>query len=299
MEISTIIVFLKEVFATLLILFGMASPFTQSDAAVYEAERPDELITSFVVVSDIHVETNFPDSYSNLSDVLYGIKAGKDIDTVIYTGDNVMNGQVLEDFLFYSALASVRPAKNNLVAVGNHDVGNGEGEYTELREKFLRNNALYLGNVIKNDYYYKVIDGCYFIVLSSEDDSAQSFTMTEAQLTWLEGVLKEADEQNARVFVFNHFPIRYLNSDSPERLASLLREYNCELFVHGHIHDDLDKNNFYTSYGVDCINLPRITEVHQYAAGDGIVVEVYEDEIVVRGRDFINGEWIDGLRYTY
>ena len=58
-------------------------------------------------------------------------------------------------------------------------------------------------------------------------------------------------------------------------------------------------DNFYNSYGIDCINLPRITEITSYEAGDGIVVEVYEDEIVVRTRDFIKGEWVEDLRYTY
>ena len=299
MDISTVLTFIKEVIASFVILFTMIFPFSQNDAASYSAERPDELITSFVVMSDVHVETNFPESYQNFSDILYGIKAGEDIDAVIYTGDNVMNGQLAEDFLFYSAVRTISPAENNFVVVGNHDVGNGDGDYDSLRSKFITNNALYLGNSIKTDYYYKVVNGCYVIVLSSEDNTAQSFTMTEEQFIWLEDVLKQAQSEDAPVLVFNHFPIRYLSNHSPARLADLLKKYNCELFVHGHIHNDMGTDNFYSSYGIDCINLPRITEVHQYKAGDGIVIEVYEDEIVVRARDFIEGEWIDGLRYTY
>ncbi len=299
MDFTTVITFIKDLVASLMVLFTMMSPFTQSTGEAYQAERPDDLITSFVAVSDVHVETNNPASYQNFSDVLNGIKAGDDVDAVIYTGDNVMNGQIPEDFLFYSAINAVRPAKNNFVVVGNHDVGNGAGDYASLREKFVRNNAFYLWNNIKTDYYYKVIDGCYIIVLSSEDDAAADFCMTEEQFTWLEGVLKEADANDAPVFVFNHFPIRYLRDSDPQRLADLLLEYDTELFVHGHIHDDMGKDNFYNSYGIDCINLPRVTETTEYEAGDGIVIEVYEDEIVVRARDFIKGEWIDGLRYTY
>lgn len=299
MDFTTVFTFIKDALLSLLTLLMMLSPATKGDVEAYSAERPDDLITSFAVVSDIHVETNNPASYDNFSDVLHGLKAGEDIDAVIYTGDNVMNGQVTEDFLFYNALKFMRPAKHNLVVVGNHDVGNGEGDYDSLRKKFIANNALFLGNINKTDYYYKVINGCYMIVLSTEDNSASSFTMTEEQLEWLENVLKEAKEDNAKVFVFSHFPIRYLRNIAPDRLAGLLTEYSCELYVHGHIHDHLGRDNFYTSYGVDCINLPRVTETTDYDAGDGIVVEVYEDEIVVRGRDFISGEWIDGLRYSY
>lgn len=299
MDFMTVIKFVKDVLASILILLSMTTPATQGKDLTYVAENPDELITSFVAVSDIHVETNYPESYQNLSYVLNGIKAGENINTVVYTGDNVMNGQVTEDFLFYSAISSVKPAENNLIVVGNHDVGNGEGDYASLRKKFLFNNALYLGNFIKTDYYYKVIDGCYFIILSSEDEAASEFRMSEEQFEWLEGVLKKAASENAKIFVFNHFPLRYLKDSAPTRLANLLIEYDTELFIHGHIHNDLGADNFYNSYGVDCINLPRITETTEYVAGDGIVVEVYESEVVVRGRDFINGEWIEGLRYTY
>lgn len=299
MDFTTVVTFIKDVLLSLLTLFTMISPATQNAGAAYTAERPEDLITSFAVVSDVHVESNFPESYENFSKVLSGIKAGEDIETVVFTGDNVMNGQVIEDFLFYSAVRIMKPAKNNLVVVGNHDLGNSDGDYEQLRKKFIANNALYLGNIITEDYYYRVIDGCYIIVLSSEDTTTWEFRMSEEQFAWLEDVLKEAKENDAPVFVFNHYPIRFLKDSDPSRLADLLKEYGCELFVHGHIHDDLDSANFYNSYGVDCINLPRVTEVHQYEAGDGIVVEVYENEIVVRGRDFIKGEWIDGLRYTY
>ena len=41
------------------------------------------------------------------------------------------------------------------------------------------------------------------------------------------------------------------------------------------------------------------SDAQQGVSGDGIVVEVYENEILVRGRDFANGQWIEGLEYTY
>ena len=104
---------------------------------------------------------------------------------------------------------------------------------------------------------------------------------------------------DAPVFVFNHHPLYYLKGVESDALAKLLSGYDRLLYIHGHIHDELGADNFENQGGVDTINLPRSTEVVDYEPGDGIVVEVYEDEIVVRGRDFIKGEWIDGLRYTY
>ena len=271
--------FIKEMVATFLILLSMFSPALNGGGAEFEAENPDELITSFAVVSDIHVETNHSASYKNLDSVLKGIKAGKNIDTVVYTGDNVMNGQITENIFFYGALKAAKPAKNNFVITGNHDLGNGDGDYEKSSKDFIANNYFYLGNKLDKIYYYRVVNGCYMIFMASEDPKASDFTMTREQFNWLEGVLKEAKEAGAPIFVFNHFPIRYLDDNGTEvhrdELTKLFVDYGVDLYVHGHIHDDLGKDNFYTWGNVNCINLPRITETTNYVAGDGIVVEVY------------------------
>ena len=272
MDIATVTAYLKDLFATFTVLFAMLSPFSGGNGTAYEAAKPDELITSFVVVSDIHVETNQPQAYNYLYQTLEGIKAGKNVDAVIYTGDNVMNGQTLENFFFYSAVRAVKPAKNNLVLAGNHDLGNTEGDFDTLLKNYIRNNKLYLGKDV---------------------------TMGEEQFNWLEGVLKEAQAADAPIFVFNHYPLHY-NSDTGSRLAALLSEYGADLFVHGHYHDHpIYAGNFYTWGGINSINLTRPTEMTLFEPGEGIVVEVYENEFTVRVRNFITGEWVEGLAYTY
>lgn len=299
MDITTVLTFAKDLIATLLTLLMMLSPAFNNVGTAYTAERPDELITSFAVVSDIHVETNNPTSFNNFKSVLEGIKGGENVDTVVYTGDNVMNGQLLENLFFYLGVRGVMPAENNFVVMGNHDIGNGTGVYIDHKNNFITNNRLYLGNNVGDGYYYRVVNGCYMIFLSIEDLTVNTSIMTQQQLDWFSGVLDEAKAQNAPIAVFNHHPINYLDGVPADSLINLCKGYDKLIYVHGHIHDDLGEDNFYNVDGVDCINLPRCTETVDYAAGDGIVVEVYEDEIVVRGRDFIKGEWIDGLRYTY
>ena len=70
-------------------------------------------------------------------------------------------------------------------------------------------------------------------------------------------------------------------------------KYENLLYIHGHIHDYLDENNFYTWNGVASINLPRSTEIVDYEPGDGIVVEVYENEVLIRIRNFAEHKWMD------
>lgn len=299
MEISTVLMYLKDLMATIMILLTMVSPAFGGGGVKYEAENPDELITSFAVVSDIHVETNNPASYNNLSNVLEGIKSGENIDAVVYTGDNVMNGQFLENVFFYSAVKAVMPAKENLVIVGNHDLGNGAGDEVRSTDDFIANNRLYLGRKLDNLYYYQVINGCYMICLATEQGDPSGSKISDEQLAWLENVLKEAQSADAPIVVFHHFPIRMIVDRNTEDFANLLKKYGVDLYLHGHIHDHLGTDNFYTWGGINCINLPRVTETKEYDAGDGIVVEIYENEILVRGRDFVKGEWIEGLEYRY
>ncbi len=298
MDFSTVITYLKDLLATVMILLTMFSPAFGSKAESYSAERPDELITSFAVVSDIHVETNHPEPYSSLKGVLQGIKVGKDIDAVVYTGDNVMNGQVLEDVFFYSAVRAVMPAKNNYVVTGNHDLGNGEGDYSKFRSNFILFNKLVLGNDIDELYYYKVVNGCYMIFMSSEDLCVGDYVISDEQLNWLKGVLDKAQAENAPILVFNHHPIYLVRDRDYREIAWLLQKYDNLVYFHGHYHNQLTTDSFYEWHGVDCINVPRATENSDYDPGSGLVVEVYEDEIVVRSRDFIKSEWMD-FRYTY
>ena len=299
MDIASVITYLKELFATFLIFLTMLSPAFGNSGATYEAENPDELIASFVVLSDIHVETDQPEAYSYLYKVFQGVKAGKNIDAVVYTGDNVMNGQFLENVFFYTAVKAMKPAEKNYVLAGNHDLGNASGDYDTLLKNYISNNSIYLGEDVGKGYYYRVVNGCYIIALVSEETSTWKLTMSEEQFTWLEGVLQEAQAADAPIFVFNHFPVNYEGTAS-ERLTSLLAEYGADLYVHGHYHDHpIYAGNFYNYKGVNSINMTRPTEMTKFDPGEGIVIEVYEDEFVVKVRDFITGEWNEELTHRY
>lgn len=298
MDITTVLTYIKDLFATFMILLTMVSPAFGNNGAKYEATNPDELVASFVVLSDIHVETNQPEAYGYLYETLEGVKAG-DADAVIYTGDNVMNGQTLEDIFFYSAIKGMAPSENNFVLAGNHDLGNTAGDYYELKDAFTFYNRVFLGEDVGEGYYYRVVNGCYIISLVSEEPTTWGLVIGEEQFAWLEGVLKEAQAADAPVFVFNHFPVNYTGGSS-DRLAALLTEYDADLFVHGHYHDHpIYASNFYTWKGVDSVNMTRPTEMTLFDPGEGIVIEVYEDEFIVRVRNFITGEWKEELTHTY
>ena len=306
MQTSKVYIVVRDIILIIGILFSIFSPLTDKSGVPYEAEKPDELVMSMSVVSDVHIEKLNPTSFQYFYDILKNIKAGKDIDAVAYLGDNVMTAHFLENVFFYNAVKQVNPSDNQFVITGNHDLGNGAVSYSASYNDFIANNKLYLGNNIDKTYYYKIVNGCYVIALASEDEAAQGFHMSDAQIEWMKGILEEAKAANAPIIVLCHFPIYEIagedsngNPRDYRDLAWILNKYDKVLYLYGHRHNELKPNNFQNWHGVNIINLPRVTEYFDYEPGDGVVIEVYNDHFLVKGRDFVKGEWVDGLEYTY
>lgn len=289
----------KQVILTFCALISIVFSNAPLNELSYEAEAPEELVASFSVVSDVHVETTNADTYKGFTKLLRGIKAGKNHDAAIFLGDNVMNGQYIENYLFYSAVKHAEPAEQSLVALGNHDVGNGKGDYEKMRSSFLSFNKKKLGNDIEKPYYYKVINGCYLIFLATEDLTVNTYVMSDEQISWLEETLDKAKADAAPIFVFNHHPMFRLEGDDCFMLAKLLNGYDNVLYVNGHTHAELTEYSFWHIGKVPTITLPRVMGTDEYSAGVGIVIEVYESRVLVRARNFIEGKWIEDLVYSY
>ncbi len=269
----------------------------------HEAKRPDEVKTSFSVVSDCHIEGNNYETFKVFTKILKDAEATDKKDAMVFLGDNTMNGQEIESIFFFTALRFANPADNLIVAAGNHDYSNGEGDYQEHLNRYLKYNNNVLGAKIDKPYFYKVINGCYFVVLSSEDKSVNNMYITDTQLNWLDGVLAEADSKGAPIFVFNHHPSLYVQYDRMYDLNNVLKKYDNLLYFSGHTHNALSGDTVTTIDGVNHINLPKVTE-HAYGqdvydCGIGAVVEVYENEVLLRIRDFYDGKWVEEYEYSY
>lgn len=284
------------VFAILYLPISVLIPPADS----YEAKNPDELKTSFSIVSDIHIEGNKYPTFEKYAEILKNVRNSKNNDTLVFLGDNTMNGQDIESIYFYTALNMAKPADNLIVAPGNHDYGNGNGGYDELADRFIR-YANFAGCDIDNTYYYKVIDGYYFIVLSSESDTVNDMDISDTQLEWLTGVLDEATKDGKPAFIFSHHPINYINNGSYDRISSVVDDYENVFFFSGHTHWAPSAHSVTDVNGITAVNLPRATEDYEneYGSGIGAVVEVYENEVLIRFHDFIGNSWLQGYEYSF
>lgn len=198
-----------------------------------------------------------------------------------------------------AALQFLKYKKEVLVATGNHDLSNGEGKYSTFAERFMDYNNMFFGSGLEKPYYYRVIEGCYFIILSTEDTTVDTMYISDEQLQWLGNMLSQAEQTNSPVFVMNHYPVDYIEGRDFCDLADVLNDYDNLLYFCGHTHDEYSEESIYEAYGINCINLPKCTEhaYEDYDTGIGAQVEVYDGEIVVRIRDFYDGIWLE--EYTY
>lgn len=292
--------FIKHVIATVLTLIMLPVTFMMPPTDSYEAKDADKLITSFTVLSDIHIEGNNYPTFREFSEILKEVHNAEDNDTLVFLGDNTMNCQDIESIFFYGALKAAKPADNLVIVPGNHDFGNGTGDYEMYRDRFLK-YANFAGADIDSPYFYKVIDGCYFIVLATESDTVNDMNISDAQLQWLKGVLDEAAKTDRPIFVFNHHPINYIQNGEYTRLSDVIDDYDNLLYFCGHTHAPLSSSSVSVVNGVQQINIPKSTEhaTEGYECGIGAVVEVYDSEVLVRFRDFDDGKWVEGYEYSY
>ncbi len=293
--------FFAAVMAGVLLLFA-----GQTSGGGWTARKPDDCKLTFSVLSDVHVEGNNFERYKIFARALQDVKRNAANDAVVFLGDSTMNGQHIENLLFHGAVTSVLGKDATVLPVmGNHDIGNGDGDYETLQNRWYSYTEAFFGRKLQHPYYYEVINGCYFIVLGMEAQLVYKMVITDEQYAWLEGVLAEAAESGKPCFVFSHYPTDYAidaQGNSTYRLVNMLADYSRQhdLFAFvGHTHMPMHLWwSFHNTDGYPETYLPRLTDLagendnEAYEdTGVGVQVEVYENEVVIRARDFYRGEW--------
>ena len=277
-----------------------------SNSEKYDVRDPENCRLHFSVLSDAHIEGNNFMRYKVYARSLQNLKKNQSGNAaIVFLGDNTMNGQHIENMLFHGTASLLLRGETVLPVMGNHDIGNGNGDYEKLQNRWFDYTEAFFGKKLEHPYYYEVIDGYYFIVLGPEAQEVYDLVMSDAQFAWLEDVLSKAAQSGKPAFVFSHFPTDDASDEtgkSTDRLMDMLKAYNetNDLFCFvGHTHMPLYLFwSFHTSDGFPETYLPRLTslggekdnEVNDNT-GVGIEVELYDDEIMIRGRDFYRGEW--------
>lgn len=181
-------------------------------------------------------------------------------------------------------------------------------------------------------YYSFEHQGDVFIMVGSKGDTSsdgwsdEGGLFTTEELQWLYETLEA--NRNKRCFVFQHvrpqdgcgntfgiYALDIWGGTEQKVFESLLHHYKNAHHFHGHSH-----LKFYLQYGSDIANIDHIfggwsihipslaiprdgdpsgssSKKEVYADSEGYVVDVYEDGIHLRGRDFVKGEFLPIASY--
>ncbi|MBE6763785.1 MAG: hypothetical protein E7553_05450 [Ruminococcaceae bacterium] len=266
---------------------------------------------SFQVLTDLHASASLPCHIPNLKMALRDVAKNSPNSIGIFTaGDNTDRGTQEQYDLLLQTVSEMR-AEVTLppitYAIGNHDEVYG-GTYEEEVERFISNFGT------PGLYYAVERNGTKFLILGSEEQSTPG-TIGDAQLAWVEAELKKTDP-NTPVFLFLHQPLKdtvsgtlsyrdstiqrwYLGETASARLHAILSNYPNAVLFSGHTHSSFAQEQpMLYGNGVDATFINAASTAYlwgddnaDFKGSQGLYVEVYEDYILIKGRDFTHQKW--------
>lgn len=291
----------------------------------YTPLKTGKLLGEYVVVADLHIgsgkiaEKNFT---AMLRDVKMNAAGAAGI---IVVGDAVEAAE--EEY--YLALKQLYEKEEGVPPLY---LGAGDrcyltkGTYTYDPAKHSDNLQLFLkyaghpfGTKVDKPYYSYQLGDALMVFIGADSYENGNAVYSAEQLTWLTGVLDSADGFEP-VLVFMHEPFPntvsgttstqgYGNVKNHAELKETLKPYkNVVLFTaHTQYALQADRTLAYLSSGAPILNTAGIAHLwndengagYEVAGSQGYYVTVYEDAVLIRGRDFTTGQWISNAVYTF
>lgn len=276
-----------------------------------------EKLYSFCALADVHV--TYDTANEDFQRALTYAEANCDFTCV--AGDLVDNGAIESQLATYKSIVDTySPTKPVYAITGNHE------NYSGSSKNYMQNytgQPLYYSFAKGNDVFIMV--GHYGSYGNSGWQPTNTWSTEELQ--WLYETLEA--NRNKRCFVFTHVLPYAHGVGNPNNLygirssaarlwevsdggigqlfINLLRHYKNTILFHGHSHtqfklQEIDgKANYssadgYRSIHIPSLSVPRdiaddgtaLTDV--FAESEGYIVDVYDDCIVLNGRDFIDND---------
>lgn len=266
---------------------------------------------SFAALSDTHIGSKT--SETDLKTALQFIENEQDVEFTTICGDLSLGGTV-NNLNLYKSIVDENATKPVYAISGNHETNAPFAPLDMEDLKPYTGQYLYYSFTKNNDVY--IMLGMY--------DVHKGYEFAEGELQWLYEVLEE--NRNKRCFLFLHLYPRdgsgdavdldlegdMLNNTQGKVFYSLLSHYSNILYFHGHSHEafsvqlENDMNNYDDIFGCHSIHIPSLAYpkkltngklVSDYDASEGYIVDVYENGVVLKGRDFVSGKYLPIASY--
>lgn len=322
-------VVIYKIFAFIMAIFMTAIPYLKSCPDSIKTKEENCLL-NLTMISDVHIEKKEIFRKLFLKNCLRKVKnADAKIDGILVDGDltNYADEPSLAEYYNIIKKSTV-PV---ITVAGNHDIGHaGDRDVTDItREQAYENVIKYYNlnyeNKIDKNYYSTYLNGYKFIVLGDEVINGghwDAVTMSDEQLAFLDRELADGTKDGKPVFVCCHWAIKGINGEEtiyedsgidPEEynVKGILEKYKNVFYISGHMHagfksKEVDEkfglSNAERINGVTYLNLPTFGIVNWYGypwSGTGAQLEVYENKVVFRPRNYLTNKWFANCEYEF
>jgi 3',5'-cyclic AMP phosphodiesterase CpdA len=288
---------------------------------------PNAPLFSYMILSDLHISLDDPNTIKHLKEALDDIKHFESkVETIVITGDITEYGRE-KDYKEFRKVLSAYKLPPIYANMGNHDYydvwidkngafnretfPNGKTD-AQSRERFQQ----FFG--LDKPYSEAYVNGYQILLLSQEayqqerPEVGEGAWYSDEQLNWLKQRLAQ-NKTGKPVFVMIHQPLPPVGSDGrshqlipANKFREILKPYPNVFVFCGHRHQDFQNGS--PHYQKETFHLFHNSSVgrvlnrnYQNAAKEkaqGLYVQVYQDRVVLRGREFPKRQWLDEANWT-
>ena len=266
---------------------------------------------SFGALSDVHIV--YDTATSDFQKALNYLNNDEDVAFTCICGDLTDDGSVTQLQQYKNAVDAYAGNTPVYAIAGNHEATTEHNTTARIQP--------YTGKPL----YYSFSHNDDVFIMVGEYRWNASYLFETGELQWLYETLEA--NRNKRCFVFFHvFPwgdsgnanglyVNDLFSGTQGNVfKSLMAHYKNVVLFHGHSHLKFylqkmdDKANYSNAFGFRSVHIPSLAVPRDDTNGDGVteniyadsegyVVDVYENGIHLRGRDFVKGEFLPIASY--
>ena len=315
-------IFNQIIAGMLSVILGIASFFSVN---LNFRKRADDVLFTVAAVSDTHMKDSALRRF--VADCCFN-----DITKTIQPDLFIMDGDLVDEAKDenYASLKSSLDGwcgvENIIMTLGNHDTWEDYStphEYEPARARWLEFTNEIMAFKHDEVYYHYVQDGYHFIVLGSEGTSVAA-DISDEQIAWADGQLADAaaDSAGKPIFVCLHQPFAnthdvgetnngFRDVAQSEKLMNTLDKYENIIYISGHTHfavnsGKLNRGSYATveqvGENITSVNLPSMMYFGwsglggHIVSGGGAVINVYNDKIEIRARNFLTRTWTEDVR---
>lgn len=299
------------------VALAFGTVITPSTETPITALNPDDVRLTFTALGDTQVNA-FNGNVKYFEAVLKDVDAAEtNQDAFMVVGDITENSLPEEWDDVKTNLLKYDFGDDLIFATGNHDIR--LRAYDESVKSFTDCVNDVTGSDLDSFIYSKEINGYKFIVMGSDREEMEEAYISVEQLEWVDKELRDGTKLGKPVFVVLHQPLKNTHGlpgtwgngsnanaghvgKQSDQIFETLNKYDNVILITGHLHTGFGVNSYEKIGNIHGVNVPGAGKNNK--DGDycefatGYSVEVYDDEVIFRARDYAKGEYLPEFDIT-